>query len=194
MGIDFRMESTCVLRMNKSLLLSLFLILPIASQAMITLTIDSDTETLTFTGTDTGNSFDPTGGFGIFQIASWQFGASSGTNETVDISSGFSESFNDQSGLTVIDGTTNGIRLVVSNSGAPAAPFTDLTATGTPISYAGLSAPYRAILSSIPSGTMALDQGTGYSGIAINAIPEPSAVTPLLAAGILLTSLRRKSL
>lgn len=178
---------------HSPLLLCLCLVLPITSHAIITLTIDSGAETLTFTGSDTGNSFDPSPGFGVAEIVTWQFGPGSGTNESVNIASGFSESFNDQTNLQVIDGSSSdGIRLILSNSGSPAAPFTDLTATGTPISYAGLSAPFRAILSSIPSGTMALDQGTGYSSVTINAIPEPSAVTLIVVAGLLLNVYRRK--
>ena len=163
--------------------------LPQLSSAAISLTVDPGTKTLTFIGSDTGTSENLAN---VFQVASWGFGASSGTNESVDIAAAFAESFNNSAVITVYDGNLeDGLLLVFSNSGDASNSITSLTTNMTTVDYSGLSPTYLTILESFGSDTLTPVRGTSFSPIELTTIPEPGS-TGLICAGVALMASRRR--
>lgn len=174
----------------------LFAVLSLPLCASLSLTIDPDTETLWFSGTDSGDSLDITGGSGLLEIVTWQFGTSSGANETFSVAGGFSTTFFNAAELTVTDAVPDGIRLALSNDdGPPATSITSITANDNPISYATLPIAHKNILAGLDGEQMALDQGSGYSPIAISVVPEPTtfAMLALALVGLYRLAARRVS-
>jgi len=157
------------------------------AQASLVLNVNAATETLWLEGSDTGNSLNLSG---IFEIATWQLGSTSGTPEFVDLSPTVDETFTGSHQLNIIDGsTTDGIRMIFSNSG-PATPFTTITGNSTPISYAGLSSTSKTILESFRGQTMSLDQGSGWDPVDV--IPEPETFVLVAFFSMLIFNFHRK--
>jgi hypothetical protein len=162
-------------------------------QAALTLELDSAAKTLWLTGSDVGNSETISGG--AVEVVSWTVGQTSGALETVDLVAAFSGSFDDGPSLQVRDNATiGGLRIYMANqdfSTFNATPITGVTATGAAISYAGLSAPYQAILESFQGQSLSLSQGTGWAEI--SSVPEPNTPMFLGLAGSALILFRRRA-
>jgi len=165
----------------------------LASSAAISMIIDPTTKEISFSGTASGTALDL--GLGTFQVASWNNGLTSGSNETLVIGAAFNESFSNAANLIVFENTTTsntGLRIVFANNGATLIPA--ITANATKISYAGMAANFIAVIDNYPSGDLIQNQGSGYGDISFTntAVPEPSSSTLLLATCMLGLSIRRR--
>lgn len=167
---------------SRPILVLLLLSLPASVSSQITLVVDLTSQTLYFSGSDSGDSLDLSG-VGALEVVTWQWGSAGGTSETLGVGASFDTTFNDSSMLSVSNGVPPMIRLSLSNIGGPADSIMSIVANSGPIDYTTLSLSHISILEGADGEVMALDQGTGYGGIAIAVIPEPSSIVAV--AGIL---------
>jgi hypothetical protein len=159
-----------------------------AASAQISLAVNVALKEISFTGSDNGTAQD-LGGIGTGPyIVSWQNGAGSGPNVNLDVSSGFSTTFTQISNLVIYE-NFDAIRLVLGNS---ATTFSNVTANGAGISYAGLDQVYIDRIEAANGKTLLLNQGSGFDDVAV-AVPEPSQAGLLLGLLAACLLLRRRA-
>jgi hypothetical protein len=159
-----------------------------ALQASLTMRIDTENNFFYMEGSDTGNGFDF--GFGSFDLQFYHRFAIQ-PSQSASITTTPQNLFVQGTTLPISGGNMNMIR------GTPSYVFIDLSAdsditalTGRGpseiVSYASLPALDQALFESMIGQTFELTIGSGYSDIAVEAVPEPStyALLALAAAGI----------
>jgi hypothetical protein len=166
-----------------------------SAQAALVLSIDPTAKTFFLSGTDTG-----TFGDGILYLeAAWVLapGGTGDANQKLALSSGGSSttiSLNPGpidptvNSFVGVGGGSNRLSLALFVEKPNPAAQT-VSGLGATISYAGLTANNQALLENAIGQTMPLSLGSGFDGISVVAVPEPSnsvLICGLVGAGLLL--------
>ncbi|WOO42421.1 hypothetical protein [Rubellicoccus peritrichatus] len=171
----------------------LFAFFVLSSQGLmgaLTLTFNTADETLAITGTDTGTLAN----FGGDGIADFELDDSnisfSTTSVTYDGGMAFSTSVGNPDELIILFSNTVAPVRFFAVALTTDTPNVETTLTGSGIfqSYASLSSDAKSYLATEPYTTIPLFEGTGFDSlnVAFVLVPEPSAVTFVLAATSLL--------
>ncbi|MFA6173733.1 MAG: PEP-CTERM sorting domain-containing protein [Kiritimatiellales bacterium] len=137
------------------------------SNAALVLNIDSVNEEFYFTGSDTGTT---DAGWFSWSSAGWV----SGSEPSVNISTAFALSGGNDVGYADIVFANSGLEISISPLGviAPTALAVTGAGSGTKFSYASLDASLKNMFES--QSSLPLEDGTGFSAISVQAIPEPA--------------------